>query len=140
VNIRIPASPNAARRPACHSSGVALRCLIVDDSSAFLQAATALLEREGMTVVGAASTSDEAVRRARELRPDIVLVDVMLGPESGFDLARRLAADTSNRPVILISTQAEADIAELIARTPALGFVPKSELSARAIERLIDRA
>jgi CheY-like chemotaxis protein len=138
VNIRIPASPNAARRPACQASSVALRCLIVDDSPVFLDVATALLQREGMTVVGVASTSDEAVREARNLRPDVVLVDVMLGPESGFDVARRLAADTSHPPVILISTQAEADVAELVAQTPALGFVTKSELSARAIERLFD--
>ena len=68
-----------------------LRCLIVDDNASFLDAATNLLEREGLDVVGVASTSDEALRQAEELRPDVVLVDIMLGTESGFDLARRLA-------------------------------------------------
>ena len=56
-----------------------LRCLLVDDSDAFLEAASVLLERERVTVVGVASSSAEALRQARELRPDVILVDVGLG-------------------------------------------------------------
>jgi two-component system, NarL family, nitrate/nitrite response regulator NarL len=113
------------------------RCLIVDDNPTFLEAATMLLEREGLTVVGVASTSAEALSRSRELDPDVVLVDIALGGESGFDLARRLAEAGGDVPtVILISTHAEADFADLIKATPAAGFVSKSELSAKAIRRL----
>ena len=65
--------------------------LIVDDSRLFLQAARVLLEREGLRVVGVAVTAAQALRRAAELRPEVVLVDIMLGGESGFDLARRLS-------------------------------------------------
>ena len=116
-----------------------LRCLIVDDNASFLEAAANLLEREGVKVVGAASSIADALRRARELRPDVILVDIVLGRESGFDLARRLAEMDSAAPtVILISTHAEADFADLIAETPAAGFVPKSQLSARTIQRLLD--
>ncbi len=114
-----------------------LSCLIVDDNATFLEAATSLLEREGVAVVGVASTADEALRRAQQLQPDVVLVDIALGPESGFDLARRLVEQDSGGPaVILISTHVEADFAESIAQTPALGFVSKSELSAGTIQRL----
>ena len=67
---------------------MALRCLIVDDSAPFLEAASKFLEREGITMVGAASTSADALERAQELRPDVALVDIDLGQESGFDLAR----------------------------------------------------
>jgi CheY-like chemotaxis protein len=69
-----------------------------------------------------------------------VLIDVSLGDESGFDLARRLAEDhhARNVPVILISTRAEADLRDLVADSPAEGFLPKSELSARAIRRFLD--
>ncbi len=67
-----------------------LRCLIVDDSAGFCQAARALLEQEGMTVVAVAATCEEAVRRVIELRPDVTLVDIDLGGCSGCDLARQL--------------------------------------------------
>jgi DNA-binding NarL/FixJ family response regulator len=118
---------------------MALRCLIVDDSSRFLEAARAFLEREGIAVVGVASTSAEALRRAEELKPDVALLDVDLGNESGFDLARRLESETSMEPlrVILISTYAEEDFADLITATPAAGFLCKSDLSARAIRDLL---
>lgn len=120
---------------------MALRCLLVDDNASFLHEAVALLEREGVTVVGVVSTVDEAVRLAAELEPDVVLTDIMLGGECGFDVARRLAATGSSRPaVVLISTLTEADFGELIARVPAAGFLPKAELSAAAIERLVPPA
>ena len=115
------------------------RCLIVDDSASFLEAAANLLQGEGVTVVGVASFIADALRQARELRPDVILVDIMLGRESGFDLARRLAETDPDAPaVILISTHAEADLADLIAETPAAGFLPKSQLSADAIQQLLN--
>jgi CheY-like chemotaxis protein len=119
---------------------VALRILIVDDDGSFLDAARLLLERQGLGSVEVASTSAQALRRAAQLRPHVVLVDIMLGAESGFALARRLAGDgrADAAAVILISTYAEADLAELIAESPAIGFVPKSELSASAIRRVLD--
>ena len=132
------ASFDAARAPKCHADAVALRCLIVDDNASFLHAAETLLERQGLTVVGLASNAADARRMVPELRPAVVLVDIVLGPQSGFDLARELAGDDESGPtVILISTHAEADFAELIEESPAAGFVPKSDLSAEAIGRLI---
>jgi CheY-like chemotaxis protein len=116
-----------------------LRCLLVDDNDAFLQAASALLEREGLTVAEVASSIAEAVRKARALHPDVVLVDIGLGDESGFDLARLLTPDGrgDSVAVILISAQSEVDYAELIAESPAAGFLAKSELSARRITRIL---
>jgi DNA-binding NarL/FixJ family response regulator len=114
-----------------------LRCLLVDDNDAFLETASLLLEREGLTVVGRASSIAEALRQARALRPDVILVDIGLGSESGFTLARLLARDDRGADVILISTGAEADYAELVAESPAAGFLAKSELSALRISRLL---
>lgn len=115
-----------------------MRCLIVDDSPRFLAAARALLEREGITVVGVASTISEALRRADELRPDVALVDIDLGGESGFDLAGGLCREGSRQSqVIFISTHSEEDYAELVAASPALGFLAKTALSAKAIRRLL---
>ena len=125
--------------PAWDHAGMPLRCLIVDDNASFLEAAAHILQREGLTVVGAASSIADALTTARELRPDVILVDIMLGQESGFDLARRLAeADVGDPSVILISTHAEADFEDLIEETPAAGFMPKSQLSASMIRRLVD--
>src|ERR687891_2877048 len=86
-----------------------MRCLIVDDSPRFLDAARGLLERQGIVVVGVASNSAEALQRAEELRPDVALLDIDLGGESGLELARRFhgRASTTATPVILISTHAE---------------------------------
>jgi DNA-binding NarL/FixJ family response regulator len=113
--------------------------LIVDDNRAFLEAARTLLEREGLTIAGVAATSAEALREAETLRPDVVLVDVSLGEESGFELARRLVPDQPRRAaVVLISTRSGADLADLVALSPAAGFVSKSELSADRIRALLD--
>src|ERR1700751_1823259 len=114
-----------------------LRCLLVDDSAAFLETASVLLEREGVTVAGVASSTAEALKQARVLRPDLILVDIGLGDESGFDLARLLDLDDLAADVILISTGAEADYAELIDDSPAAGFLAKSDLSLHGISRLL---
>jgi CheY-like chemotaxis protein len=118
---------------------VALRALLVDDSTHFLEAASKLLEREGLAVVGVATTVAEALARVHELEPDVTIVDVHLRDESGFDLAWRLAAASDEAPTstILTSTHAEADLADLIAVTPVLGFIAKTDLSAESIRDVL---
>jgi two-component system nitrate/nitrite response regulator NarL len=118
---------------------VSVRCLVVDDNEDFLQAARRILEHGGITVVGATTSSAEALARANETDPDVVLVDIMLGSESGFDLARKLTTPPGTRraAVILMSTHVEDDFTDLIAASPAIGFLPKLTLSAEAIEDLL---
>jgi CheY-like chemotaxis protein len=121
---------------------MAVRSLIVDDNAHFLASARDLLEREGIVVVGVASNGAEAVRLVDELRPDITLVDIDLGEESGFDVARQLAGAPGHdgSEVILISTYPESDFADLIAASPAKAFLAKADLSGRAIEELVERS
>ena len=114
-----------------------VRCLIVDDNALFIEGATGLLRREGLDVVGVASNSAEAFELVSVLRPDVTLVDIDLGDEDGLELAGRLSDSTK---VILISTHSEEDLAHLIATSPALGFVPKTRLSAQAIRDLLEPA
>ena len=121
-------------------SAVSLRCLIVDDSSLFLEGAADLLTREGLDVVGVASDSAGAIRLATELQPDVTLVDIDLGDEDGFELARRLSDISGASRVILVSTHAEEDLADLIEGSPALGFIAKARLSAQAIRDTLERA
>jgi CheY-like chemotaxis protein len=137
--VEYPASGNADHRTPCHP-GLMLRCLIVDDNRRFLEAARGLLESQGM-VVGVASTGADAFSQVERLRPDVALLDIDLGGESGFELARRLdrdAGETSPR-TILISTHAEEDYTDLIESSPAIGFISKSALSAAAVQALLDR-
>jgi DNA-binding NarL/FixJ family response regulator len=112
-----------------------IRCLIVDDNREFLDAARRLLEAEGITVVGTASNVAQALDRVAKLRPDVTLVDVNLGEESGFDLARRLA-DAKGGPssrVILISTYAAGDLVDTAPTGGTFQFLSKTDLSGVAI-------
>ena len=117
-----------------------MRCIIVDDTSLFLEGAVDLLTREGLDVVGVASDGAEALRLVAALGPDVTLVDVDLGDEDGFELARRLQAIPGAANVILVSTHAEEDLAQLLDGSPALGFIPKTRLSAQAIRDTLARA
>ena len=119
---------------------MAVRCLIVDDSIRFLDVARSRLSRDGLEVVGTTTTSSGALSAIDRLRPDVVLVDVSLGHESGFDLSRRIAEHPDPPAVVLISTRAEEDYATLIADSPALGFIPKSRLSTERVRELLGGA
>jgi CheY-like chemotaxis protein len=123
----------------CQPEVMAVRCLLVDDNPGFLQIARKTLESGGFAVVAVATCTADAVRQARQARPEVALVDVELGAESGFDLARQLAAADPARSiqVIMISTHAEEDLADLLAVSPAIAFLPKWELSAAAVHGLL---
>lgn len=118
-----------------------LRCLIVDDSRTFMAVAAAVLERDGVSVVGTTTTGEEALQVLGRLRPDVMLVDVDLGAESGFDLAdaiHRQSWTAGEEPaVILISAHDARDFADMVATSPAVGFLPKPRLSAAAIRELL---
>jgi DNA-binding NarL/FixJ family response regulator len=116
-----------------------LRCVIVDDSAVFLAAAKRLLERQGALVVGVAQTSEEAVRQVVELRPDVTLLDVHLGTESGLELAERLVqeAGVDPRRLVLISTVSGDEHADVISQSPVAGFVTKAALSVAMIQDLM---
>src|ERR1700732_1801852 len=98
-----PASRHAAAPYRGQSDRMPLRCLLVDDNEAFLETASVLLEREGVTVAGVASSIAQALGQARSLRADLILVDIGLGDESGFDLARLLGREHLDAAGLVIS-------------------------------------
>ena len=122
----------------CIAAGCDVRCLIVDDSADFRDAASAMLERAGISVVKA-SNSAEALKYYEDFHPDVALVDIDLGGEDGFVLAEQLdrASTQSTLAVILVSTYAESDLAEMIDASPAVGFLQKFSLSPDAIRDLV---
>jgi DNA-binding NarL/FixJ family response regulator len=113
---------------------MALRLLIVDDSPEVLALTRELLARQGLEVVGAVLDGASALRAALETRPEVALVDIDLGGESGFELIEHLDPAVQ---VVLTSTHAESDFADLVDASRAVGFLSKSDLSARAIEALL---
>jgi two-component system response regulator EvgA len=117
---------------------MAARVLIVDDHPIFRAAARQLLEVEGFDVVGEAADGASALAAARELHPDVVLLDIQLPDLDGFEVAARLTSghySNGNGPpaVVLTSSRDWSDYGRVLSRTGACGFLPKAELSGEGI-------
>ena len=111
--------------------------LIVDDHPSFRASAKRMLQADGYDVVGEAADGSSAIDAVRELRPEVVLLDIRLPDVDGFEVAERLAGGGTAPAVVLTPSHDRSDFSYEIARCPARGFVPKSELSAEAITSLI---
>ena len=129
--------PTLSSRPVRHAPAVPLRLLIVDDHERFRTVARRTLEREGYEVVGEAGDAAGGVDLAGQLRPDVVLLDVMLPDRSGLEVIGDLRAQDPEVAVVLISTHNEEEWAELAVDRGARGFLPKSELSGDALAELV---
>ena len=121
---------------------MSLRTLIIDDSATFLAAARNVLDGPKFAVVGEATTAPEAVRMLDELVPEIILLDIDLGEESGFAVAERLSERIASvgARLILISSHPEEMFADLIAESPALGFLSKEDLSPHSLAKLVQNS
>ena len=111
--------------------------LIVDDHPSFRASARALLQAEGFEVVGEAEDGESALAAAKELDPELVLLDIQLPGIDGFEVASRLTASGSNADIVLTSSREGSDFGTLIANSGARGFVAKAELSGAAIAALL---
>jgi DNA-binding NarL/FixJ family response regulator len=112
--------------------------LIVDDHPSFRGMARVLLESEGFDVVGEAEDGAAAIDAARELRPDVVLLDVQLPDIDGFEVAAALTKNGSSPAIIMTSSRDACDFGSLVANSGARGFIPKAELSAEAVSALLE--
>src|SRR4051794_28806677 len=134
-------APMVRRGRSCDRAGLMrLRCLIVDDNASFRDEIRGLLAEQGLDVVGGAGSAADAHRQIAELRPDVALIDIDLGGESGLELARRLRDQPGQGAVphlILISTHDEAEYADLIEASSAIGFLGKIDLSAATIRQML---
>jgi DNA-binding NarL/FixJ family response regulator len=125
----------------CHRhDDMRLRCLIVDDNASFRREMGGLLLEEGLEVVGGAGSVAEARGQIAALRPDVALIDIDLGGESGFELVRQLRDEQGQGPaphLILISTHDDTEYADLVEASSAVGFLAKIDLSAATIRRVL---
>jgi len=112
--------------------------VIVDDHAGFRTQARALLIAAGYEVAGEAGDGESGVRAARDLRPEVVLLDVQLPDITGFEVARRIHEDPDPPAIILISSRDATDYGGRIARSCARGFICKAELSAGALEAVLN--
>jgi DNA-binding NarL/FixJ family response regulator len=99
-----------------------------------------LLAEEGLDVVGGAGSAADAHRQIAELRPEVALIDIDLGGDSGLELARQLREQPGQDAVphlILISSHDEAEYADLIEASSAIGFLAKIDLSAATIRQML---
>ena len=111
--------------------------LIVDDHARFRRTARRALERDGWTIAGEAEDGAGALRAARALQPDVVLLDVGLPGTSGLVVARRLHAGMPELVIVVISTHDSAEYHELAVANGAHGFLPKAELTGAALDALL---
>ena len=113
--------------------------LIVDDHPSFRATARLLLEADGWTVIGEAADGIGGLAAARDLRPDLVLLDVNLPDADGFAVAARLTGEGPGAApaVVLVSSRDARDFGPLVRRSGARGFVAKAELSGDALRRLV---
>jgi DNA-binding NarL/FixJ family response regulator len=111
--------------------------VIVDDDAGFRSLARALLEAEGFDVVGEAEDGASALAAVGLLHPRVVLVDIQLPGIDGFEVAERLAEAGDPPMVVLVSARGVSSYRRRLARSPARGFIAKSELSGNALAALV---
>jgi two-component system response regulator EvgA len=112
--------------------------LIVDDHPSFRTSARALLTADGFEVVGEAEDGTSAIAAAKQLHPDLVLLDVQLPDMDGFAVALRLGELNGQGPrIVLTSSRDAADFGPLVERCGAAAFVPKAELSGAALRAVL---
>jgi DNA-binding NarL/FixJ family response regulator len=117
---------------------MAVRVLIVDDHASFRALARMVLDADGFDVVGEAGDGADAMTAARDLRPDVVLLDVQLPGLDGFGVAEALAQQPPAPVVVLVSTRSRTDYGRQVADSVAHGFIAKAELSGAALRLVLD--
>lgn len=104
-----------------------VRVLIVDDQEVFRRAASAVVrESDGFVLVGSVATGEESIAAARQLRADLVLMDVNLPGIDGFESTRRLRALGGSPIVILLSTHDAKEFGDDVQRCGAAAYLAKS--------------
>ena len=111
--------------------------LIVDDHPTFRRFARRLLEQAGFSVVGEAEDAAGALARMSELRPEAVLLDVLLPDGSGLEVAAELATAEHPPAVVLTSSRSARDLGVMLTEAPARGFIPKASFTGAAFSELV---
>ncbi len=115
---------------------MAASVLIVDDHDGFRSVARLLLESTGYEVIGEAEDGASALTAARDLKPDLILLDVQLPDSDGFLLSREIENEDDPPAIVLISSREASDYGDEVAKAPVLGFIHKPELSGASLSAI----
>ena len=121
----------------CDHEHVPQTVLIVDDHPSFRASARAVLEADGFEVVGEADDGASALTAARDLKPDVVLLDVQLPDATGFDICEFLCGEHPLPEIVLVSSRDASDYNGLIQTSHARGFISKADLSGETLRALL---
>ncbi len=114
-----------------------IRVLLVDDHTMFRAGIKALLEAEGrVEVVGEASSGDEAVDRVRELKPDVVVMDLAMPGSNGLEATRRITALDLNTAVLVLTVHAEEEYLVPVVEAGASGYLTKTSADTDLLEAI----
>jgi DNA-binding NarL/FixJ family response regulator len=118
-----------------------IRVLIADDHRLFAEALEAILVGDArITVVGQAGDGREAVELARELRPDVVLMDVSMPVLDGFEAARAIRADRADTRILMLTGSSSRADVDLARAAGAAGYVTKDRIAAELIAAIVEIA
>src|SRR4051812_7900247 len=109
-------------------TGVGPRVLIVDDHEAMLTRATSVL-RTSCRIVGTALNGRAAIAAARDLDPEVIVLDISMPGMSGFEVAEQLRASGSTAAVIFLTVHEEEEFMTVARAAGGLGYVVKPRLS-----------
>src|SRR3954447_16343894 len=115
-----------------------LRVLVVDDHPSFRSLASRLLTVGDFDVIGTTSNGTDALREVARLRPDVVLLDVLLPDIDGIEVAKRLARLAAPPIVVLVSSRTRSELGARLADVPVRGFLSKDELTLRRLADLLE--
>jgi DNA-binding NarL/FixJ family response regulator len=117
--------------------GAPVRVLVVEDSEPFRKfICSALAGRPELQIVGELTDGLEAVQRAKELRPDLVVLDIGLPSLNGIEAARRILKSSPKSKIVFVSQESSADVVQEALGTGASGYVLKTDAGSELMEAL----
>lgn len=118
-----------------------VRVLIVDDQAPFRDVARTVIDlTDGFEFAGEVETGEESIEAARELNPDLVLMDVNLPGISGLEATKQILAESDRVVILVLSTYEAEEYAPRVAETGAAAYIPKSEFGPERLKQAWESA